>query len=262
VLAGVDGSSESKEAAKQAAILTHGPLTLLTAYDIAPPIIGATWPSVPAYLDVDVQRIHAEEVLAEALTALPYDRATGKFGRGAPWDVLVREARLGRHTVIVVGSHGVGHARGIFLGSTVTELVHRAPCSVLVARGGGRVPARIVVGVDGSPESATAYRAARELADRFDATLRPLVARDDDVNLALVEAIGGEALKDSPRDPVQALVNAGDVADLVIVGSRGLHGLKALGSVSEQVAHKARCPVLVVRVAPWQRAEEAEVAAE
>jgi nucleotide-binding universal stress UspA family protein len=31
------------------------------------------------------------------------------------------------------------------------------------------------------------------------------------------------------------------------VGSRGLHGVRALGSVSERVAHDARCSVLVIR---------------
>jgi len=36
----------------------------------------------------------------------------------------------------------------------------------------------------------------------------------------------------------------------------------ALGSVSERVAHQALCSVLVVREAPWQRAEEREVAGE
>ena len=45
----------------------------------------------------------------------------------------------------------------------------------------------------------------------------------------------------------------------VAVGSRRLHGLKALGSVSERVTHQALCSVLVVREAQWQRAEEPEV---
>lgn len=40
------------------------------------------------------------------------------------------------------------------------------------------------------------------------------------------------------------------VAHLAVVGSRGLHGVKALGSVSERVAHDAACSVLVVRRAP------------
>ena len=40
---------------------------------------------------------------------------------------------------------------------------------------------------------------------------------------------------------------------LVVVGSRGLHGLAALGSVSERVAHSAACSTLVVREPAWQR---------
>jgi nucleotide-binding universal stress UspA family protein len=46
---------------------------------------------------------------------------------------------------------------------------------------------------------------------------------------------------------VSRLVEAAMDADLLVVGSRGLHGIKALGSVSERVAHEAKCSVLVVR---------------
>jgi nucleotide-binding universal stress UspA family protein len=44
--------------------------------------------------------------------------------------------------------------------------------------------------------------------------------------------------------PVQALAEVD--ADIIVVGSRGLRGLRALGSVSERVAHRAECSVLVV----------------
>ena len=64
------------------------------------------------------------------------------------------------------------------------------------------------------------------------------------------------------REPVRAPVGASGIVDLVVVGSRGVHGLKALGSVSERVAHQAECSVLVVREAPWQQAEQAETAGE
>jgi nucleotide-binding universal stress UspA family protein len=47
---------------------------------------------------------------------------------------------------------------------------------------------------------------------------------------------------------VNVLAAASESADLVVVGSRGLHGLKALGRVSERVAHQARSSVLVVRL--------------
>ena len=48
-------------------------------------------------------------------------------------------------------------------------------------------------------------------------------------------------------DPVDALLAAGADGDLLVVGSRGLHGVKALGSVSERVAHRASCSTLIVR---------------
>ena len=54
-------------------------------------------------------------------------------------------------------------------------------------------------------------------------------------------------LEEQPLRAVDSLVIASEEADLVVVGSRGLSGIRALGSVGERVAHEAHCPVLVVR---------------
>ena len=62
---------------------------------------------------------------------------------------------------------------------------------------------------------------------------------------ALREGLPAHELVEDPRSPVHALTGAG--ADLIVVGSRGLHGLRALGSVSERVAHGAEASVLVAR---------------
>jgi nucleotide-binding universal stress UspA family protein len=62
------------------------------------------------------------------------------------------------------------------------------------------------------------------------------------VEPAVVEPGGkpAERIAEAARD---------DRAGLVVIGSRGLGGLKALGSVSERVVHAAPCSVLVARPA-------------
>ncbi len=48
--------------------------------------------------------------------------------------------------------------------------------------------------------------------------------------------------------PARALLDAAKDADLLVVGSRGLGGFSGLllGSVSQQVAHHATCPVVII----------------
>jgi nucleotide-binding universal stress UspA family protein len=252
VLVGVDGSPESLEAARQAAVLLEpeGDLTLLAAFDIAP-MLGASWSGrVPSYLDEDAQRRAASEALRAARQQFD-DRLTSatKAVRGCSWEELIGEAERADTALIAVGSHGLGRAYGIVVGSTATEVVHKAPCSVLVARQAGpSFPHRIVVGVDGSLQSAEAYATARHLAERFGADLWPVVAQGGKgVDRNLVEAIVDHRHEDLLDEPVLALTAAASEADLLVVGSRGLHGLKSLGSVSERVAHQARSSVLIVR---------------
>lgn len=250
VLVGVDGSDESVEATRQAAVLSQGPLTLLAAYDLAPPIIGGTGTVTPAYFDDDVLRQAAEDALLHVQRELPeLHGATVRIARGTAWGELLREVERRGDTLVAVGTRGHGRATGILLASTPTELLHKAPCSVLVAREAtAAFPKHIVVGVDGSPESRAAYSVATHLADAHGAELWPVVAHGGKgVHTKEVASIVGYRREDSPDEPVRALVAAAADADLVVVGSRGLHGFKSLGSVSERVAHQAGCSVLVVR---------------
>jgi hypothetical protein len=80
VLVGIDGSEESREAARQAAILVNGELTLLAAYDVAP-AIGGTGAGVPAYLDEDLQRATATDALGRIREEIAVASPAGKIVR-------------------------------------------------------------------------------------------------------------------------------------------------------------------------------------
>ena len=222
----------------------YGRLTLLGVYP-PPARIGGEFP-----YDGDDLRKGAEDAVAKALAAINAPAATsGKVARGYTWSTLIAEADENDSTLIVVGSHGQGRLEGIVGASTMTELVHKAPCSVLVVRHVmERFPLRVVVGLDGSPESARAYAAARRLVNRFGSAFGPVVATGGKhVDLDAVSRLTNGNHDELHCDPVEALVAAAADGDLLVVGSRGLHGLKALGSVSERVAHRAPCSTLIVR---------------
>jgi nucleotide-binding universal stress UspA family protein len=249
VLVGVDGSPESLEAAWQAAVLA-GPkpaLDLVTAWELAPPTV-TPMTSLPEFEpDEREARRQAEILIAAAKSQFPSART--HVVKGFAGDVLLHSAQSEQATLIAVGSHGQRRLEGILLGSTATRIVHDAPCSVLLARSGrARYPERIVVGVDGSPSSALAYAAAAQLAERFGGEVAVVVAEGEKtVDLPAISLIVGDTFRVTPEEPVPVLVAASADADLLVVGSRGLHGLRALGSVSERVAHRAACSTLIVR---------------
>jgi nucleotide-binding universal stress UspA family protein len=74
------------------------------------------------------------------------------------------------------------------------------------------------------------------LADAISSTLNP--GSDVRVHSRVIEG-----------DAAQALIDASDGAELLVVGSRGHGGFTEalLGSVSQHCVHYARCPVVVIR---------------
>jgi nucleotide-binding universal stress UspA family protein len=248
VLCGVDDTPESLEAVRQAARLraATGTLAVVSAVDLAH-VVRAGWAATSIAVDIEQE---AERALEAARREAP-DAAFHSI-RGRPVDVLLAESKRIPATLVAVGSHGHRRGVGIALGGVATTMLHEAPCSVLVARrvaDAVQFPQSIVVGIDGSPESALAAAVAFSLGERFGAQVWPVASTSGkEIDLDAVRAIATGVVLDKRR-PVDVLVTASRDSNLLVVGSRGLHGLAALGSVSERVAHRAACSVLVVRPA-------------
>lgn len=249
VVCGVDRSPAGVGAARAAALLTapEGSLTLVSVNDSSV-AVHAGW-AMPRVL---------EELAVEAKAALDRGRAEAeplheveaRMLNGDPHRCLLSEIARTRATLVAVGSHGLARPTGIALGAVSTHLVHDAPCAVLIARGpieAGRWPRSIAVGIDGSPGSARALDAARALAERLDVPLRVIVATEHaHVDLPAAYRMAPD-LEEHAARPLDALRVISETTDLVVVGSRGLRGVRALGSLSERLAHDAHHSVLVVR---------------
>lgn len=235
-MCGVDGSAPSLEAVRQADVLAAdgGRLVLVAAVDLTDALHFQIAPTAVHAARRALEQ--AEELDRRALAAL--DRARSEVVRttdvatlpasGAPARCLAESAATEGATLIAVGSHGLGRAEE--LGGVAVRLLHRAGCSLHVARapaGGRWSPQTIVVGADGSPPSDAAVAVARELGARLGAEVEELTVEHHRAGHSLVEAADG--------------------ADLLVVGRRGSHRAHLLGSVSHHVARTARCSVLVVR---------------
>jgi nucleotide-binding universal stress UspA family protein len=84
---------------------------------------------------------------------------------GSPAKIILETSGWWHPNLLVVGSHGHSRLARLFLGSVSAELVHKAHCSVRLARPGRSFalePIRIIIGNDGSPEAGTAIQAVAE----------------------------------------------------------------------------------------------------
>ena len=245
IVCGVDNSPEALEAARQAERLRAPDglirLTGVTEINVAVQT-GLAMSHALEELDASARAglMKAEGAVGSATT----HRYTGDVVR-----CLLDEIESWHASLVAVGPHGHSRALGLLLGGVSTALLHDAPCSVLLARAApeNRFPSGILVGVDGSDHSLAAAAVARSIADRFGSELVVVVAKGGKpVDLGPIRELSSEVVTDSGK-PVEVLADLSKEVDLLVVGSRGLHGLAAIGSVSERVAHRAACSTLVVR---------------
>jgi nucleotide-binding universal stress UspA family protein len=136
VVVGIDGSDESRAALQWAvdeATLRGATLELVHAW--SPPYVGAYPFAMPPF-DVDALDAGAnalvDSVLASTNTAGLRDPVTRTVVCGSAAAVLLERAEGA--SMVVVGARGRGGFSRLLLGSTSTQLVHHAPCPVVVVR--------------------------------------------------------------------------------------------------------------------------------
>jgi nucleotide-binding universal stress UspA family protein len=256
IVCGVDGSRPSKEAARQAALLTDPGATL--AY------VAVSWEiGVGATAQATLTHEHARDYLRAARDQASELGVTAELVDEHADDARRRLlAFSAKQDLLVVGIHGHSRAGGIMAGSVATAMLHRAHIPVLVARrppDGIEFPARIVVASDGTPMSDAAIEMTARIAARHGSHVAIIGARDHErpfrPGLAehatrIREATGTESIiLDTPGSPHHAVAAVAEDFDasLVVTGSRSVSGLASLRSVSERIAHAAPCSVLVVR---------------
>ncbi|MBD5784920.1 universal stress protein [Cellulosimicrobium terreum] len=208
----------------------------------------------------------------------------GVLRSGPPSEALLDAARDA--DLVVVGTRGLGLVGAVLLSSVGSRLASRAAAPIVVVPPVDHCRARttdVVVGVDGSVDADAALRVALDEAattggrvvavnawrlrgrsshdrdpwaradaeraahDAAAATVRAALARvrrpaHDDVTVDVFVV---------DRDPSAALLEAGRVAALTVVGTRGRGDEEGslLGSVTEAVLHRATGPVAVVHAA-------------
>lgn len=194
--------------------------------------------------------------------------------------VALTEAAADGAELLVVGSHRLTAMERVFAGSLSYQIASAAPCPVVVVP---RQPepwaTGVVVGADGSADGLEAVALAAAEADRTGQELTVLHAWQEPGIYASADVIPGgitEGVRDAERvvlgesvaglgeqypdlvvhevlvheQPATALLERSAHARLLVVGSRGRHGLARalLGSVSHTVLLHSECPVLVARI--------------
>jgi nucleotide-binding universal stress UspA family protein len=291
VVVGVNGTSAGLAAVRLAAresVARHRPLRVVHAF---------AWPAYDASATgepYDDLRHRAAEVLERAVTTAtrssPAARVSGYLVDGMPTRVLLQQSRTAG--LLVLGDDDLAATVRLPTDSVLVQVVARAQCPVLVARGVGPSDGPVIVGVDGSPASVQALRYAVAEAALRHASVEALHVREpkengepdteDDEAAArdLLDAVLADA--DLPHavpfrsvglhagappvpirsrlligDPAEVLIRQSARARLLVVGPRGTEGHfgALLGAVAQTVLRRSGCPTVFVHGTVAERLE-------
>jgi nucleotide-binding universal stress UspA family protein len=273
-LLATDGSSEADVAVRW---LGHLPLppdreVMVVTVIESPP---SRWPGTrdvgrqSMTIDVTKARRVADRTASRVLTGR---RAVGRVALGDPQDVIVASAVDWKADLVVLGTRNLGWIEAFFRGGVSLGVVRSAPCPVLVCKGRPRDVRTVTVALDGSPHARQAldWLSRLPLAPTTRIGLVGVIDPDHDRSIAddrreqlEAELSQTAGMIGSRGVSVETILTTGvpaariveeaerHGADLLVVGARGIGAVTRLilGSTSEAVLRRARCPVLVVPAA-------------
>jgi nucleotide-binding universal stress UspA family protein len=179
---------------------------------------------------------------------------------GPPVKVILE--RASHHNLLAIGAPATSWLGGMLVGGVAVAALSQFTTPMLIVRKsstGSLRGRRILVASDGDEGSDEVVRLAGRLGLSLDApvTLLHAVGRESQVSHRQIQAQAG-ALKAvlaeasdvciEPGRPWEVIVDTARStnAALILIGSRRLSGMRALGSVSRRVAHDAPCSVLLL----------------
>jgi nucleotide-binding universal stress UspA family protein len=186
---------------------------------------------------------------------------------GDPANSILEFSKEG-YDLIVMGGHGENEKDPYALGSTTKKVMRHTICPILIVK---KVSAlsNLLVCIDGSENATKALDYSAKLAEKMGSSITLLNVQERrlyDSSPKTAEEFGERVLSKSldavrerklkvdkqlqfgvPSDVIAEVAEKGEY-DLIILGSRGLGTISRflLGSVSDDVSHKAKCSLLLV----------------
>jgi len=251
----------------------------------APASIGGVATSFPRFeSEAEDEALKlARSAKAVLKTIFPDWQVHAEAVTGSPGNMLIWKSDEWKPDLIVVGSQGRSALGRFFFGSVSQKVLHHADCSVRIARAGRKdptAPVRLIVGVDGLPDSDAAVKAitkrhwpkgsevcvvcgmwvpppvtSEQMAIEVEKWIADEKTRTAEAVEAAVRKLQGIGLatssvvkEEDPKGLLCAEAESRD-ADCIFVGATGMERIEEalIGSVSSAVAMRAHCSVEVVR---------------
>jgi universal stress protein E len=229
----------------------------------APAEFQAVAPDLRATLANEVQKNMA--VIQEAATKLGVPLKSMVPEGQSPHAAIVAAAEKIDPDLIIVGRCGKTALARLLMGNVTARVIGLSPVNVLVVpRGAALAFQRLLVASDGSSYSQVAWKLALSMAKQAESQLIAVSVAPEEGDIIQAKAIIHQMLTEANRArmplkgvnpqgvaPDEGIVHQAikNEVDLIIMGSRGLTGLKKLlmGSVTERVISRSPCPILVVK---------------